>query len=42
MPREAEGAPDPEAQPQTFVLQAKVQTETDFVMMKNHNPIPGR
>lgn len=42
MPREAEGTPGPEAQTQTFALQAKVQTGTDFVVMKNHNPIPGR
>lgn len=42
MPKEADGTSDPEAWPQTFVLQAKVQTETDFVMMKNHNPNTGR
>lgn len=35
MPKEADSAPDPEAWPQTFVLQAKVLTETDFVVMKN-------
>lgn len=36
---EAEGVPDPGTQLVTFVFQAKVQTETDFAVVKSHNLI---
>lgn len=42
MPKEAEGICDLEAWLETFVFQAKVQIETDFVVMTNHNLIPGQ
>ena len=39
---EAEGTSDPEAQLETFALQVKVQTETDFVVTKSRNATPGQ
>lgn len=40
MPEEAKGTCDLEAQPETFVFQAEVQIETDFVVMTNYSVIP--
>lgn len=36
MPKETDSTSDPEARLETFALQAKVQSETDFAVKKSH------
>lgn len=42
MPEEAKGTCDLETQPETFVFQADIQIETDFVVMTKYSVIPGQ